>query len=179
MIIIARLDSRLPENAAARGRAVSDNAGGLPSAVAGAAGMPMSAAGGAALNVGLALVLNLFADEAYKNRIPMAFKVLYEKDCSYGIRFLDLRTSPHSEELYPGYLARLDADTAGHRLLLPVTDDKGQQLYLTKIHPCYATWVAEWKIHEEVKRGNWYSRRFVHLFGTPPVIPDPELPWVK
>lgn len=57
MIIIARNDSRFPENGQSAGRAVTDNAGGVPSAMDGAAGMPTSAAGGAGLNLGVGLLV--------------------------------------------------------------------------------------------------------------------------
>lgn len=179
MIIIARYDSRFPENGPTSGRAVTDNAGGVPSAVAGAAGVPTSVAGGAALNVGVALAMNLFASEAYKNRIMMAFKVLYENRCEYGLLTLDLRASPASQKLYPGYIAHVEGDKDDHLMLVPVTDGSGQQIYLTKSHPCYETWVTEWKNHEGVKRGNWSSRRNLNLFGPPLVIPEPEIAWVK
>lgn len=179
MIIIARYDSRYPENGQRAGRAVTDNAGGVPGAMAGAAGMPTSAAGGAGLDLGVGLLVNLVASEAMKNQIPMAFKVLYEKDCEYAIRYLDLRTSPDAQKLYPGYMARLEGDKDGGTLLQPLTDESGQQVYLTKSHPCYATWVAEWKNHEDVKRSNWSSRRNIHLFGPTPVIPEPNMAWVK
>lgn len=179
MIIIARYDSRFPENGSSSGRAVTDNAGGVPSAVAGAAGMPTSAAGGAGLNLVVGLAVNLFASEAAKNKILMMFKVLYEKDCEYGMRFLDLRTSPNAQKLYPGYMARIEGDKDGNALIQPLTDNNGQQVYLTKSNPCYETWVVEWKTHEGVKRGNWSSRRNLYLFGPTPVFADPEMAWVK
>ncbi|MDK9702566.1 MAG: hypothetical protein OEL20_05455 [Sulfuritalea sp.] len=183
MIVIARYDSRFPEGNRGNGRVVTDNAGGAPSAVAGAAGLPTSPAGGAVLNVGAALAANLIFGDMAKDEIKMAFKVLYENGCEYGIRYLDLRKSPEAQKLYPGYMARVEAYKEGVLILQPVTDG-GKQVYLTKSHPCYATWVTEWKEHQRVlssKTSPWDARRFDPVFGSVPLdrFPDPQMDWVK
>ncbi len=185
MIIVARYDSRFPEGGGGSAPRVTDNAGGVPSAVAGAAGVPTSAAGGAALNVGTALAINAIAGAVYKDRIHMGFKVLYEDKCEYGLEQLDLRTSPQSQKLYPGYIARVAGDKEGNFVLEPVTDGGGKQVYLTKSHPCYATWVTESKEHQRVLSNPglpWSSRRNAPiLFGAIPLdrFPEPQLNWVK
>jgi hypothetical protein len=184
MIVVARYDSRFPEARPNTGRVFADNAGALPSAMAGAAGVPTSAAGGAVLDVGVGLALNLLASEAYKDRILMAFKVLYEDKCEYGLKILDLRKSPDSQKLYPGYIARVSGDKDDNVQIAPVTDANGKQAYLSKTHPCYANWVSEWKEHQRVlssRSAPWDARRFDPVFGSVPLdrFPDPKLDWVK
>lgn len=185
VIIIAKYDSRSPENGPNNARLVTDNAGGLPSAVAGAAGMPTTAAGGAALNVGVGLAANLISGAIYKDRIFVAFKVLYENTCEYHLETLDLRFSPESQNLFPGYVARVDGDKEDHLMVVPAKDAAGHQIYLTKAHPCYAAWVTEWKEHQRVlssKATNWDVHKHAPLlFGAVPLdrFPDPALEWVK
>lgn len=185
VIIIARYDSRFPEGRGGSAPRVTDNAGGVPSAVAGAAGVPTSAVGGAALNVGTALAINVVAGVVYKDRIHMGFKVLYADKCEYGLEQLDLRTSPNSQRLYPGYMGRVQSDKDGNFVLDPATDRNGKQVYLTKSHPCYATWVTESKEHQRVLSNPglpWSSRRNAPiLFGAIPLdrFPEPNLEWVK
>jgi hypothetical protein len=179
-IVVARFDSRYAGGG--EPRVVTDNAAGLPSLAAGAAGMPTSAAGGAALNVGVAAAINFLASEAAKGTIPIAFKVIYEKDCQYDQVTVDLRKSPDSEKLYPGYVGKITRSDAGHTQMLPIHDARGDQAYLTKSAPCYDTWVKEWRQHQLVMQTrpvNWGVHNYLISRKSVDEMPYPDLPWVK
>lgn len=179
-IVVARFDSRYADGG--EPRVMSDNAGGIPSAAAGAAGVPMSPAGGAALDIGLAAVVNFLASEEMKGVIPIAFKILYEKDCKYDKVAVDLRKSPVSEKLYPGYIGRIAKDADGRAQILPVLTDAKSQAYLTKNHPCYPVWVTEWRTHQSVIQTNprsWGTHHYFYGGKSVDDMPYPDLPWVK
>jgi len=177
-IIVAKYDSRFSGGAPVQ--AVTDNAGGIPSAVAGAAGTPMSGAGGAALNVAVGAIINLIAGNAMKDVVPIMFKIIYDKDCEYEQFNVDFKRNPEAAELNPGYVGRFIINAAGGVKVATALDADGQQIYLTKDRPCYNQWVHEWKLHQTVAETKWTAHKF-WLFGGKPIeeIPEPDLPWVK
>lgn len=179
-IVVARFDSRYADGGEAR--VVTDNAAGLPSLAAGAAGMPTSPAGGAALNVAVAAAANFLVGEAAKGAVPIAFKVVYEKDCRYDQVTVDLLKSPESEKLYPGYIGRFARNDAGNTQMLPVRDPRGAQMYLAKTDICYAAWVKEWRLHQlvmQIRPLNWGVHQYLLNRKSVDEMPYPDLPWVK
>lgn len=173
-IIIATEDSRH----AGTGKMVSDNAANMPSKIANIGGAGLGTAGGIAADAGVAAAVNIVGGEWARSKIPFQVKMLYEKDCSIDTRTVFLSENPEASKLVVGYLAQwVPADDGKDAKLIPLLGGDGQQRYLTKNHPCYKTWVDEWKLFQ---KAGWSGARVVVKWGkSDQEIPDPDIEWVK
>ncbi|MFA7270799.1 MAG: hypothetical protein WC073_15800 [Sterolibacterium sp.] len=180
-IVIATLDLRNTN-----GRAVSDNAGGLPSTVVNAAGVPLGPAVGAALDVITGLALNTGNKVAIEAFHPMEIKVIFEEGCgnwsNLNVKLID---GSEALKLKPGSIVHLERDggsTGNWWKVVQVTDSAVNPIFITKSHNCYPAWVDEWKWHQRgvANRMSWDAHKQVFDFGVKlSEIPEPSFDYIR
>ena len=176
-IVIATFDSRYSD-----GKAVSDNAGGLPGQVVGGGG-----ALGALVNVVTGLAINATSSALTQASPYVNVKVIFEDTCAdLDYVTTSLNHNPEVLKLAPGAMARLEFVPDLNRWKArQVVTETGDPVYLTKGHRCYTDWVRELKQHRQnlASHLSWTHQTSKYSLGLnrKPLseLPDPEFDYIK